>query len=152
MEVDRWAERCERLQDDVSAAIVDLQAAEDARSAQEVQYRRRNYGRCVFAFIEGDLYGRRQTALDVAEQGVFSVAEIAALREETYVLDARGQATVRDRFASVRESVLKRRLSRRSAARPMAWPVAKSRWSSAPSEVGGWARTVLAELLIRRRG
>lgn len=74
-------------------------------SPEEVQFWRRTLIRSVFAYIEVTTYFLRSAALSATTiTGVeLSDAEKALLREESYVLDARGRAKARPYFPSMEQ-------------------------------------------------
>ena len=80
----------------VDSLSEDVAAAREDRAAHDDQYRRRTLVRTTFAAIEGWSYALKQAALEHATQtpDLFSAAELACLREESYDLSERGEARV----------------------------------------------------------
>jgi hypothetical protein len=64
------------------------------------QTHRRSLVRAFFAYVEGVVFGLKQQALDAAleDPGLFTPAEIAALREEQFIVDHHGRVSTDKKF------------------------------------------------------
>ena len=114
----------ETLLSDVSRANHDRRQADDA-------YARRTVVRTIFAALEGLTAFLKWNALERAqrEPGLYSVAEVSLLREESYGLGKQGDCTVQERFLPTLENLL---FSYRMCTRDLAAPAFNtqgSQWS-----------------------
>ena len=97
----------ELVPDFLYTLLDDVYSAFQALQESPPDYHRRNFVRAVFAAIEGvcsDLKRRCLAKLE-AKPTLYSQAEQAILREETYYLNHRGQAISRSLFPRLDENV-----------------------------------------------
>jgi hypothetical protein len=82
------------LQDDVKLLLQQI-------DKDPADVTRRSLVRAVFSYIEATLHAMKDAALDAHEQKhmIFSAADLAMLREETYFIDDRGVAKSRSAFS-----------------------------------------------------
>lgn len=68
---------------------------------------RRSLVRALFALIEADVFNRKRIALRLCDEGFvsFSIAELALLREEQYVLDDKGLAKTNQKFLRLSDNL-----------------------------------------------
>jgi hypothetical protein len=85
-------------QEDVSVLLRELSATDG-----NAQVRKRAFVRAVFAFIEGMTYALKRIAC--SRPGLFSAAELAALREETYEVSDKGDARTRRATIEFRRNI-----------------------------------------------
>ena len=80
--------------------VADVRSALDELRKLDTPFKRRTFVHTLFAFIEGEIYRRKQVALAIYDaHGVaFSEAEIAMLKEKSYDLDRRGKVTLQQKF------------------------------------------------------
>jgi len=84
-------------------------ASEDALAlierlkTQDTQLERRALVRAVFSFVEGMTFALKQEALN--RNAVFSPAEIALLREQSYEINDKGKAIVRPALIELRRNI-----------------------------------------------
>jgi hypothetical protein len=82
------------------ALLSDVQTASRQLASAPIAYHRRQYVRSVFSLLDGMAYALKQAAHEGAAGFgvVFSLGEVAMIREETYDLDERGQAKSRPAY------------------------------------------------------
>ena len=88
--------------DFVIALSEDVETAGEALEQEDSPYARRTFIRAVFSTIEGTTNLLKADALMASAmpraQGLFSPAELAMLREETYGMNEKGEATTQTRL------------------------------------------------------
>lgn len=95
------ADNDESLVDLIQVVMDDVHEAFEAIEATDNQYNRRNFVRCVFSGIEGITFFLRQDTLGrLADRpDLYSDAEVALLKEESYRLDENGIAKARPLYS-----------------------------------------------------
>jgi hypothetical protein len=83
--------------------VDDITAASDDLSRDDNQYRRRVYVRAIFAHMEAVVYQYKQVLL--LAPSLYSLGELAILREENYNLDPQGNVvTKNDKFVPLKQN------------------------------------------------
>ncbi|MGG3283606.1 hypothetical protein [Paenibacillus solani] len=91
-------------EDDIKELIIlaftDVDSAFKLLGAEDNQYNRRCYIRTVFAAVEALTYVLKQKCLDRPDinRNIYTEAEIALLKEESYTLNNRAEAVSRNNF------------------------------------------------------
>ena len=83
-------------------------ASEQLRAAPDSQIARRAYVRSTFGMVEGITNYLKTLALRVGESNrdLFTAAETALLREESYAVNAKGEAYVQPRFIKIEDNLV----------------------------------------------
>jgi hypothetical protein len=83
-------------------------ASEQLRSTPDSQIARRGYVRSTFGMVEGITNYLKTLALRAGERNraLFTAAETALLREESYAINAKGEAYVQPRFIKIEDNLV----------------------------------------------
>jgi hypothetical protein len=83
-------------------------ASEQLRASPDSQVTRRSYIRSLFSMIEGITNYLKTLALRAGEsnRNLFTPAETALLREESYAIDNKGEAYVQPRFIKIEDNLV----------------------------------------------
>ncbi|MGG4095304.1 hypothetical protein [Paenibacillus lautus] len=94
----------DHLKDLVVSTYEDVKISHEILQNNDSQYNRRTYIRTAFAAVEASSYLLKQHCINENNGEVYSEAEIALLNDETYFLNNKAEASVRQNFLPVADN------------------------------------------------
>lgn len=97
------SEERDLLKELVVSTYEDVKSSHETLQNNDSQYNRRTFIRTAFAAVEASSYLLKQHCIK-ENNGIFSAAELALLNDESYVLNGKAEAAVRQNFLPVADN------------------------------------------------